>query len=196
MSGQASERIRRRRSPWGLLLVAFIVVPLIEIYLLVQVGQVIGAWWTIVLLVLDSVIGVALVRREGLRAWRDLQETLGAGKAPTKSLADGALLLIGATLLVTPGFLTDAMGLFLVLPVTRPLLRGALARRLTVQVQNQGMGGGGAQFGRSFTAYGPGAPGRPGSSRSWGPSPRGDDDVVEGVVVEKHDDPPTEPGRH
>ncbi|QWC85048.1 FxsA family protein [Nocardioidaceae bacterium] len=175
---------RRRSAPWGLLLAAFIVVPLIEIYLLVQVGQVIGAGWTILLLVFDSVVGVALVRREGTRAWRDLQATLQAGRAPTTGLADAALLLIGATLLVTPGFLTDAMGLLLVLPVTRPLLRGALARRLSARVQT--MGGpagrfGGVTFGPTAE---PGAYGRPGPGR--GRTPR--DGVVEGVVVESHED--------
>ena len=171
---------RRRSAPWGLLLAAFIVVPLIEIYLLVQVGQVIGAGWTILLLVFDSVVGVALVRREGTRAWRDLQATLQAGRAPTTGLADAALLLIGATLLVTPGFLTDAMGLLLVLPVTRPLLRGALARRLAARVQV--MGGPAVRFGRPGYAQpgfgGPGGPGSPGAR----------DGVVEGVVVDSQDE--------
>ena len=203
MSGQTqgrSRRPQRGRSPWALLLAAFVVLPLVEIYIIVQVGQAIGAAWTILLLVLDSIIGVALVRREGLRAWRDLQETLAAGRAPTTSLADGALLLIGATLMVTPGFVTDAMGLFLVLPFTRPLLRGALARRLAGRVQ---AGPGSAPFAGGFGVYGagPGAAGRPGPTTRTPPgtgrpaSGRGDGSVVEGVVVDSHDEPPAGPSR-
>ncbi|WP_435747563.1 FxsA family protein [Nocardioides sp. SYSU DS0663] len=120
----------------GVLLVAFVLVPLLEIFVLVQVGQVIGAWWTIFLLVLDSAIGAWLVRREGARAWRALRSTLAAGRLPAGEIADGALVLIGGTLMLTPGFATDALGILLVLPFTRPLFRrtltSAVARRLVV----------------------------------------------------------------
>ena len=120
----------------AVLLVAFVVVPLVEIFALVQVGQVIGAWWTIALLVLDSAVGAWLVRREGVRAWRALRGTLAAGRLPAAEIADGALLLVGGTLLLTPGFVTDALGILLVLPLTRPLFRrtltAAVARRLVV----------------------------------------------------------------
>ena len=66
----------RRRSPWGLVFVAFLVVPIVEIYVLIQVGQVIGAWWTVVLLIADSVFGSWLLKREGVRAWRALQHVV------------------------------------------------------------------------------------------------------------------------
>jgi UPF0716 protein FxsA len=107
---------------------AFIGVPLVEIYVLVQIGQVIGAWWTILLLILASVIGTWLVRREGGRAWRALVSALQTGRMPHRELADGALILVGGTLMLTPGFVTDAVGVLLILPVTRPLARRLLAQ--------------------------------------------------------------------
>ena len=126
---------RRTWVGWGLL-VAFIVVPLAEIYVLIQVGQVIGVWWTILLLVADSILGTWLIRREGGRAWRALQTALSSGRMPAKELADGALILIGGTLMLSPGFVTDAFGILLILPFTRPVARRLLttvvARRLVV----------------------------------------------------------------
>lgn len=113
---------------WVLVL-AFIVVPLVEIYVLIQVGQVIGVWWTILLLVLDSILGSWLIRREGARAWQALRGALDNGRMPAKELADGALILIGGTLMLSPGFVTDAFGIVLILPFTRPI-----ARRLLTQV--------------------------------------------------------------
>jgi UPF0716 protein FxsA len=129
---------QRRRRTWvgWLLVVAFVVVPLVEIYVLIQVGQVIGVWWTIVLLVADSILGTWLVRREGGRAWRALQTALSSGRMPARELADGALILIGGTLMLTPGFVSDVAGILLILPLTRPVARRALttvvARRLVV----------------------------------------------------------------
>lgn len=116
--------------------VAFVVVPLVEIYLVIQVGQVIGPWWTILLLVLDSLLGAWLVKREGRRAWRALTVAINSYRPPAKELADGALILVGGTLLLTPGFATDVVGFLLILPITRPLFRRALsayvASRITV----------------------------------------------------------------
>jgi UPF0716 protein FxsA len=127
----------RRRGWLGwVLVVAFIVVPLVEVYVLIQVGQVIGVWWTILLLVADSILGTWLIRREGGRAWRALQAALSSGRMPAKELADGALILIGGTLMLAPGFVTDAVGILLILPLTRPVARRLLttvvARRLVV----------------------------------------------------------------
>ncbi|HEX5860558.1 MAG TPA: FxsA family protein [Nocardioides sp.] len=119
---------RRRWLRWAMF-VAFIGVPLIEIWVLIQVGQVIGPWWTILLLILDSLLGTWLIRREGGRAWRALTQALESGRMPARELADGALILIGGTLMLTPGFVTDAVGILLILPFTRPV-----ARRLLTQV--------------------------------------------------------------
>ena len=126
---------RRRRRGLTLLLVAvFVGLPLLEIYVIIQVGQVIGAWWTILLLVADSIFGGWLIKREGGRAWRALREALGSGRMPATEIADGALILIAGTLMLTPGFVTDALGIVMVLPVTRPVFRrvlsGIVARRL------------------------------------------------------------------
>ena len=109
-------------------MVAFIVVPLVEIWTILQVGRVIGPWWTIALLVVDSLIGSWLVKREGGRAWRALRSALEQGRMPASELADGALILVGGTLMLTPGFVTDVVGILAILPMTRPVARRLLTR--------------------------------------------------------------------
>lgn len=127
---------RRRSSVTWLLILAFVVVPIVEIYVLIQVGQVIGAWWTILLLVLDSILGSWVIKREGARAWRAMRTALERGRMPAAELADGGLILVGGTLMLSPGFVTDALGILLILPFTRPIFRRLLttvvARRLTM----------------------------------------------------------------
>ncbi len=122
--------------PWAVLAVLFVVVPILEIYLIVRLGQAVGPWWTILLLIGAGVLGSVLVKREGGRAWRALQDALASHRMPATELADGALILIGGTLLLTPGFMSDVVGLFVILPFTRPVARRALAavvrRRLVV----------------------------------------------------------------
>lgn len=122
----------------ALLALAFLVVPLLELYVIIQVGQVIGAGWTIVVLLAISAAGAWLVRHEGQRAWQALRTAIEAGRMPDRELADGALLLIGGTLLLTPGFLTDVVGFFLLLPVTRPLARRWLAYVISRRVLRLG----------------------------------------------------------
>jgi UPF0716 protein FxsA len=134
--------VARRRRSWGsLLFVAFLVVPIVEIYVLIQVGQVIGAWWTVLLLIADSIFGSWLLKREGTRAWRALQTALTEGRMPTRELADAALIVFGGTLMITPGFVTDLVGLVAILPFTRPLARRLLtafvARRVVVVQQTR-----------------------------------------------------------
>lgn len=126
MSGYTVNPNRRRRWPWVLLL-AFVVLPVLEIYVIIQVGQVIGAWWTVLLLVADSVVGSWLVKREGSRAFEALRIALSSGRMPAKELTDGGLILVGGTLMIAPGFVTDIVGFFLILPFTRPLARRVLA---------------------------------------------------------------------
>jgi UPF0716 protein FxsA len=124
-------RPRRRGFPWWLLVAAFIVVPILEIYVIIQVGQVIGAWWTILLLIADSIFGSWLVKHEGRRAWRALSTALESGRMPATELADGALILVGGTLMISPGFVTDGVGILLILPFTRPFARRLLTRVVT-----------------------------------------------------------------
>jgi UPF0716 protein FxsA len=121
-------RLRRRSWPWWLLVAAFVIVPIVEIYVIIQVGQAIGAWWTILLLIADSVFGSWLIAHEGRRAWQALTVALSSGRMPSRELADGALILIGGTLMLSPGFVTDAVGVLLILPFTRPFARAALTR--------------------------------------------------------------------
>ncbi|WP_193606915.1 FxsA family protein [Nocardioides lijunqiniae] len=171
----------RRRSGLGWLLVlALVVVPLLEIFVLIQVGQVIGPWWTILLLVLDSIIGGWLIRREGARAWRSLNAAIGSGTMPARELADGALILIGGTLMLSPGFVTDLFGILLILPVTRPAFRRLLTAFATRRVL--------VATTRRAATRGPGGPaGPPGPGGPRGPGGSGAGDVVQGDVI---DDPP------
>jgi len=120
-----------RRIPWWVLALVFVVLPVLEIYVLIQIGQVIGAWWTVLLLIADGVFGSWLMKREGGRTWQALRETLENRRMPARELADAALILVGGTLLLTPGFVSDIFGLFCVLPFTRPLARRGLTRFVT-----------------------------------------------------------------
>ena len=125
----------RRRPPWvWLVFLALLVGPLAEIALIVAVGKVIGGWQTVALLLVESALGAYLVKREGRRTWQALRVALNTGKMPGLELADAALVLIGGTLLLTPGFLTDIAGFFFILPFTRPItrrwLQGVVERRL------------------------------------------------------------------
>ena len=122
--------------PLLLLIGVFVVVPIVEIYVIIQVGQEIGALPTLILLVVESLLGGWLVKREGRRAWRSLNDTIRSGRLPGRELADAALVLVGGTLLLTPGFVTDVFGFFFILPFTRPIARRLLlavaARRVSV----------------------------------------------------------------
>ncbi len=112
-----------------LLIVLFIVVPIAELAVLIQIGQLIGVWWTIALLIADAVLGSLLARSQGRLAWRRFNEALQAGRMPAREVMDGALVLFGGALLLTPGFLSDILGVLLLLPPTRALLRAVLVRR-------------------------------------------------------------------
>ncbi len=140
-SGPGMSRVRRGR--WPLLLLALLlVVPLLEIVVILAVGRAIGGWPTFALLLAESAFGAWLVRREGARAWGSLQVALTTGRMPSRQLSDAALVLVGGVLLLAPGFLTDIVGFFLVLPFTRPvarrLLEAVVARRLLAGVYAAG----------------------------------------------------------
>ena len=126
----------------ALLFVLFIVVPIAELYVIVQVGQAIGVLPTIALLLVDSVLGAWLLRREGARAWRAFQLALEEHRLPAREVADGALVLFGGALLLTPGFLSDLLGLLCLLPPTRAGLRGVLTALVARRFGVVGMAGG------------------------------------------------------
>lgn len=116
-----------------LLLLLFIVVPIVELAVIIQVGGYIGVWQTITLLVLDSVIGAVLVKREGRRAWDAFRQALAETRWPGDEVTQGALVLFGGALLLTPGFLSDAVGLGLLLPPVRAVVRPVLLAQLSAR---------------------------------------------------------------
>jgi UPF0716 protein FxsA len=157
------------------LFLAFLVVPVLEIWLLIQIGQVIGGWTTVGLLIADSLLGAWLVRREGRRAWAALQTAIQSGRMPDRELADGAMIVAGGALLLTPGFITDLVGFFLLLPFTRPIARRGLGWFLGRRV-------------RVVTARSPYGPLFDAGAARRGPQPA-PDRVVRGEVVDE-DRPP------
>lgn len=171
--------------PAILLFLLFVVGPILELVVIIQVGQAIGAWLTVGLLVALSLVGAALVRREGLRAWWRFNESLQAGRVPTTEVADGALVLLGGALLVTPGFLTDALGLALLVPPSRALIRGVLRRRgrfLLIGGVTGARPGTGARP-SAGARRGSGGPGAAGARGARGGRSGATDDVVEVEVV-------------
>jgi UPF0716 protein FxsA len=167
----------------ALLVLIFIVVPLAELYVIIKVGEAIGALNTIALLILDSIVGVALLRSQGRRAWARFNQALAEGRVPGKEIADGALIIVGGALLLTPGFISDALGVLLLIPPTRAVIRGILARtafrRMAIGHRTVAWG--------SESARGPRGP--------FGPHPEHDgrDYDVEGTAHEV-DDNPRDPG--
>jgi UPF0716 protein FxsA len=117
-----------------LLLVLFIVVPVVEIYAIIQVGQAIGVLPTIALLIADSVIGSMLMRSQGRAAWRRFNAAIAAGRVPAREVLDGGLVIFGGALLLTPGFVTDVFGAAFLLPPTRAVLRKVLVRRFAARM--------------------------------------------------------------
>lgn len=106
-----------------LIMLAIFVVPTTEVFLFMLAGKTIGVMWTLAIILATGILGGYLAKSQGLKAWRDLQQNLQNGKMPGDSLMDGALILAGGILLITPGFFTDAMGLLLLLPLTRAKVR-------------------------------------------------------------------------
>ncbi len=130
-----------------LLILIFIVVPIAELYVIIQVGQLIGVVPTLLLLLADAVLGSLLLKHEGRGAWRRFNEALAGRRFPGREVADGALIIVGGTLLLTPGFITDIFGLFLLVPPTRAITRRLLKRFTIGRFTVVGMPGGGPPFG-------------------------------------------------
>lgn len=152
----------------GLLFLAFLLVPILELFVFVQVAQAIGFLPALVWIVAVSAAGAWLVKREGLTALRRANEKVSRGELPTDELASGVLILFGGALMLTPGFLTDVLGLLLVLPPTRALLRGTVKRRFA---------SGPIVVTRTHVAGGFGAPRRGGEvwdAQSWEEPPGSD----------------------
>ena len=114
---------------WALGLL-FLLVPVAELYVIYKVGDAIGVWQTFLLLAIDSVLGSLLLLAQGRSVWRRFNETMAAGRVPHRELIDGVLVIFGGAFLITPGFLTDIVGLVLLIPPTRAVIRRLVARRL------------------------------------------------------------------
>ena len=121
-----------------LLVALFIAVPIAELAVIIRVGDAIGVWWTIAILVADSVLGSLLMRSQGRAVWRRFNTALQSGRPPAREVADGVLVIFGGALLLTPGFITDIFGLLLLLPPTRAVIRRVFLReamrRITVSL--------------------------------------------------------------
>ncbi len=138
----------------AILVALFIVVPIVELWVIIEIGSLIGVWPTVALLLADAVLGSLLLRHQGRGAWRRFNAALAEGRFPGREVADGLLIAIGGTLLLTPGFVTDIFGLIFLIPPTRAivraLLRGYMSRRLIV------MGAGGVGGAAGNGSAGPG----------------------------------------
>jgi UPF0716 protein FxsA len=120
----------------ALLVLLFIVVPIVELWVIIQIGELIGLWPTLALLLADALLGSWLLRHQGRGAWNRFNRAIAERRFPGREVADGLLIAIGATLLLTPGFLTDIAGAILLIPPTRAivrrLMRGWAKRRFTI----------------------------------------------------------------
>lgn len=134
-----------------LLVILFIVVPIAELYVIIKVGELIGVLPTLALLLADAVLGSMLLKHQGRGAWRRFNRALAERRFPGREVLDGALIVVGGTLLLTPGFLSDVVGVLLLLPPTRAIAR-RLLRRLTLGrftvVNLGGAGNGSGVFGQ------------------------------------------------
>jgi UPF0716 protein FxsA len=166
-----------------LVLLLFLALPIAELYVIIQVGQAIGLAPTLLLLLLDGIAGFALARWQGRAAWERFNRALTAGRVPAKETFDGAMIIVGGAFLLAPGFITDVIGFALLIPPTRAVLRGLVARLARRRV--------------GFTVFGP--PPRPSSGPETGPGgarPRtpGRGYDYEGTAQEVTDSPEIEAG--
>jgi UPF0716 protein FxsA len=190
-----------------LIVLIFILVPIAELYVIIKVGEAIGLVPTLALLVADALLGSLLLRQQGRAAWVRFNRALAENRLPHKEVFDGVLIIMGGALLLTPGFLTDVVGLILLIPPTRAAVRALAARRV-----RRRMARGGVTF--WTVGRGPRPPRQrpaPGGPRPRGPapedpfsweepavpprrtSPRPDD--IEGTGQEIQDEDELPPGR-
>ena len=121
------------------LLLLLILVPIAEIALIIQVGEWIGVWWTIALLLADAVLGSLLLRSQGRAVWRRFAAAVAEGRMPHREVVDGVLVIFGGALMLAPGFLTDVIGALFLAPPTRALMRRLLVRRASLRIMGTAM---------------------------------------------------------
>jgi UPF0716 protein FxsA len=177
-----------------ILIGVFIVVPIVELYIIIQVGQAIGIVPTLALLLADALLGSLLLKHQGRGAWQRFNRALDERRFPGKEVADGLLIAIGGTLLLAPGFLTDIAGVILLVPPTRAivrkLLKGVVGRRFIVMGGPAGTAYGAASGARRAYGYA-----RPGNGNGANGSANGAerDYDLEGTAEEVDPDDPQLP---
>jgi len=117
--------------------ILFIVIPLVELYLIIKIGGYIGALWTVIIVVMTAVIGVQLLRIQGFNTLTRAQQSMARGSMPALEMMEGIVLAVGGALLITPGFLTETLGFLCLIPFTRRAMIRAFIARSTIV----GMGG-------------------------------------------------------
>ena len=117
------------------LILLFTLTPLLELALLIEVGRQIGVSATLVIVIATGVIGATLAKNQGLGTFRRIQDAIAIGQLPTDALLDGAFILGGGLLLLTPGMITDACGFFCLIPSTRRLLKGWIKRKIQLRLE-------------------------------------------------------------
>lgn len=125
-----------------LLILAFFVVPFLELFVILKTADLFGGWNTIAILIVVSVVGGWLMKREGRKVWRRFNEQVSKGIVPSNDIADGALLLFAGALLLTPGFLTDIVGILILFPPTRAIFRAIVVKRFMKRTGLADLGGG------------------------------------------------------
>jgi len=173
---------RIRLGPW--ILALMVLLPIAEIAVLIAVGREIGPWWTILLMLGTSVLGGWLLRHEGLRAWRAFQADVEARRPPGRAAIDGVLVVLGGIFMLVPGFVSDIVGLLLILPPTRALFRGMVQNGLARRVSPMA---GAGMFGPNRVRARTGRP-----TADAGPTVAGDPvtpttpTAVEGEIIDRH----------
>ena len=174
----------------GRLFLLFVVVPIVELALLIQIGQMVGVLPTVMLVFLTGAAGAWLARTEGVRVLFRFQSELAGGQVPGQALFDGLCILVGGAFLLTPGVLTDLAGSALLLPPTRRWIQRRLKRSLERRIQEGTVRvvtfGGGQGFASGFGGFGPGGFGQEGAPRDQGASTGevpGDLDPSKGIEV-------------
>jgi UPF0716 protein FxsA len=158
------------------LFLLFIAVPIIEITVLIQVGQMIGVWWTIALVMLTAFIGINMLRAQGMATLNRANWRMQSGQIPAQEMVEGIFLAIGGALLLTPGFVTDAFGFMCLLPFTRSWMAKGLKARIAVMGANSFRQGG--SFGGGSFGAGP-----------FGPGAQQDSTIIEGEFESREDTP-------
>ena len=151
---------------WPLL---FIIIPLIELYFIIVVGDIIGAFWTVLLVLLTAVIGVNLLRFQGMSTLARAQRNMAQGALPAMEMMEGVALAVAGVLLITPGFITDSIGFLLLIPASRRSIIRYIIARATVSTRfHGGTGGfyGSSQYTRHESQSGTSEPDQPKAGRT------------------------------